>query len=988
MAGTRQAEMFLAVMENYDKAMEYAKIATESDGQAMEKMAIYTDNLEAKMNELKAAWESFIYNEDVVDLFKDFLDVTTQLIKALTMLIENPMGRLVVKTAAVTASITGLITVFQAFKKASNLSKNLLELGKMLGFVGKQANVASVGIGALMGKLFLVVAAIEAVVWILDKLIITEKEQKEILQDAIQEYKQHADAVNSLNDKLNENKEKLQELQEVPQSNRQDEYWEDVEALKEENEQLQIKLDIEKRLADQSRIKKAEEAKKTFEKTHGNEEAIEWDYQDRKQQIQGLKEEIKEYEAQNADHSLDWMIGDMYDSLSELQSETDEWVLSLINSSELLDENDVSSKKIIDSVNVISENWNSLNKVIDTSNYSTLKGNELLEDRLKTQEQLRDQETEWTGGIQKFESVLSGLEAVKNLTNEINSQNTISLKQLKSIVAIYPELEAAAQQYLMGTIQEKDFLELLSQTYDLDLKNYVRLLNAKMQYSTDFYNKMGFADAEFVNKMSENYDVDLSNAKTLAEAKAKIEFELLSKLGSWWSDYYDAAQGQLMDKNILYNNPNLTAEQMNQYLQVETAVNKARDAWKRFDEITLDSATTQFEKLGSSLDSVQKSADKAKKAYDDLLKMVVNMLKQEKENEKSALKDQLDNYKKIIDARKKMLDQLKEERDYKKDIEKKNKGIADLENRLAELQNDTQREAAAQRAQIEEELQNKKTELEDDQYQHSVDSQKDALDKEYGDFEQDIKQRIKAIDEYLKHTGEITKEAMDLINEHANSTYQRLSEWNRVYGDGIQQTIENAWWGAKNALDAYNSSLAQTQHIQGNKVTTPDKPDKESTQTESIRPKTNSPYKLYSGTGKKVGETNDYTRAMYQRNQNGGYFVNSKGQINTMHGGIDSGFVGNSGGNEEFIKALKGEAFVTRYQQDRFMNESLPKMVSNLGSIAGNFEVGNLMQINVQGNLDEKVVPKIKEIAQDTIKQLNNGMFRRGYNRNTNAVSI
>ena len=60
-AGTRQQETFRALMNNYDQVADLADVAANSMGSASEKMEIYTDSVEAKINELKqnGKWYTF-----------------------------------------------------------------------------------------------------------------------------------------------------------------------------------------------------------------------------------------------------------------------------------------------------------------------------------------------------------------------------------------------------------------------------------------------------------------------------------------------------------------------------------------------------------------------------------------------------------------------------------------------------------------------------------------------------------------------------------------------------------------------------------------------------------------------------------------------------------------------------------------------------------------------------------------------------------------
>ena len=49
-AGTRQRETFLTLMENWDRAVTLSTTALNSEGMAMDKMSIYLESIEANLN--------------------------------------------------------------------------------------------------------------------------------------------------------------------------------------------------------------------------------------------------------------------------------------------------------------------------------------------------------------------------------------------------------------------------------------------------------------------------------------------------------------------------------------------------------------------------------------------------------------------------------------------------------------------------------------------------------------------------------------------------------------------------------------------------------------------------------------------------------------------------------------------------------------------------------------------------------------------------
>lgn len=85
--GIRNQEKFKVFMENYDTAIKYANIATDSTGNAAKKYEAYMDGIEARMNRLTATFEEFaqtILNSDAVKGVIDFLTNILNLLQQIT----------------------------------------------------------------------------------------------------------------------------------------------------------------------------------------------------------------------------------------------------------------------------------------------------------------------------------------------------------------------------------------------------------------------------------------------------------------------------------------------------------------------------------------------------------------------------------------------------------------------------------------------------------------------------------------------------------------------------------------------------------------------------------------------------------------------------------------------------------------------------------------------------------------------------------------
>lgn len=82
-AGTRQAENFRVLMENYDSARKYMDVAANSAGTAEKKFGAYLESIEAKTKSLQAAFESLANNNLSTGFVGGVIDASTAIVKIL-----------------------------------------------------------------------------------------------------------------------------------------------------------------------------------------------------------------------------------------------------------------------------------------------------------------------------------------------------------------------------------------------------------------------------------------------------------------------------------------------------------------------------------------------------------------------------------------------------------------------------------------------------------------------------------------------------------------------------------------------------------------------------------------------------------------------------------------------------------------------------------------------------------------------------------------
>ena len=136
-AGTHRYNAFIALMQNYDKAVKYAEASLNSSGTALEKYErSYLDSLEAKQAALQASFESMIINSEFDEVYSGIIEATTALVDFIN------------QTNLLKGALTGL-TVSGALKGFTVLKSGIMEAYVSLNQfkqaldITKQANIST-----------------------------------------------------------------------------------------------------------------------------------------------------------------------------------------------------------------------------------------------------------------------------------------------------------------------------------------------------------------------------------------------------------------------------------------------------------------------------------------------------------------------------------------------------------------------------------------------------------------------------------------------------------------------------------------------------------------------------------------------------------------------------------------------------------------------------------------------------------------------------
>lgn len=218
--------------------------------------------------------------------------------------------------------------------------------------------------------------------------------------------------------------------------------------------------------------------------------------------------------------------------------------------------------------------------------------------------------------------------------------------------------------------------------------------------------------------------------------------------------------------------------------------------------ITLDEFNKYEEEIYKGF---QKIEDEAKSMLEKLVEYRVKMLKQEYSNQKDALNSRLSALKEFYSKQKELLQDQASEEDYLDEQAAKRKTVNDIQAQIAQLQYDNSAWAQKRRLELEAELKEAQKDLQDYEDDHALELALDALDNAYDAQEAQLQAQINAIDELLNDPQALYNKALIDIQNNTQELYNAMLEFNRKYGDGLDETVSDMWEDAYKANEEYRA---------------------------------------------------------------------------------------------------------------------------------------------------------------------------------------
>lgn len=337
-------------------------------------------------------------------------------------------------------------------------------------------------------------------------------------------------------------------------------------------------------------------------------------------------------------------------------------------------------------------------------------------------------------------------------------------------------------------------------------------------------------DPEYNELVAQIYDVDLAITECTADiedfknAINDIKWDNFDELIDRIDYLSDETQnlidlmedtGEMVDENGNWTDEGITS--LGLYAQqMEIAEYRAKQYEEAIDELNrgyrmgLYSESEYQEKLNELKDAQYDSIE----AYYEAQDAIVDLNKTRVDAIKDGIEKEIDAYEELIDKKKEELDAEKDLFDFQKSTMEQQKNIADIQRKLAALSTDNSASAIAQRKQLEAELAEAQTELDDSYYDRSIDQQQEALDRELEDFQNQKDAEIEMWEEYLTNVEQVVADSLMTVQENTSTVHDTLSAKADEHGLHLSEAVITPWeQGAIAAADyqaQFDSSMSAT----------------------------------------------------------------------------------------------------------------------------------------------------------------------------------
>lgn len=235
--GATQTQNLMALMSNFGTAVDATKTAMESSGSAAQENAAAMESLQKKIETLKAAWENFATGTATKEFLGDIIDAGTRLLE----FANTDMGIAITKAllfGTTLGSAAGFLGTF-----ISKIAEGISAFKKLKSGV----DIATGAVGALAKAKWTVIAlGIAGITAVIIALVEAIKNSQGKFDKFMGEFDKSKQKTEEYQQSLDDAKKKLEELNDIPYADRTSEQQHEIEVLKDQIEQYEKLIELEK----------------------------------------------------------------------------------------------------------------------------------------------------------------------------------------------------------------------------------------------------------------------------------------------------------------------------------------------------------------------------------------------------------------------------------------------------------------------------------------------------------------------------------------------------------------------------------------------------------------------------------------------------------------------------------------------------------------------------------------------------------------------
>ena len=517
------------------------------------------------------------------------------------------------------------------------------------------------------------------------------------------------------------------------------------------------------------------------------------------EQIENLNEEIEKLEA-NMESVAGFKLKNKYvdDIIADLEKEIG-----------LYDQMTAKYQERLDSIGLAQEYINKIqNGTMQIEDIADTDGNQVLIQQIEDYQKWYDE----------LENCNSSVIEIKQRIEELRFQ------KLDNIIDEFDTLESSisdcvnTQEELMS-LMEQTGEEISFEDYEKLAERQTELAKLNAQYYDELKEEMdrlniqeGSEEWEKYNSQLEEFKQNIISCGQAVEDYKDEIFELTFKELDDFNSKLDEVNNTISTMRDLIGDEGLVTEegltdrglvQVALYAQELANAQKQSaeyvEAMEALDE-ALDSGLITQEEYNEALSEYRSGQESAVQAAKQAQAAIIQIVK-------DGIQAQIDAKTEEINATKEQLDAEKELNDYRESITDKSNQIAVLQKQIATLSLSTDRRDLAQRLELQEKLADLQKEMYNEQADHALEEQQDALDEELENYTEAKESEMEELDTNLDKQTEAINEYLEQVKTNYNTVYAILNEYGDAYSLSAIEDLTAPWDSGKDAADLCSEAI-------------------------------------------------------------------------------------------------------------------------------------------------------------------------------------